>query len=75
MAKTSKPIVKIHDVSTGEEIEREMTSEEYEQHLAMSKMALQIEAEMQAKEAARQSALEKLSALGLTEDEIRALAG
>lgn len=28
----SKPIIKIHNVETGEVIEREMTAEEYAQH-------------------------------------------
>jgi hypothetical protein len=71
----SKPMIKIVDVSTGEEVEREMTKAEYDQHLANQAEA---EAEAQAlaeKEAARQSALEKLAALGLTEAEIQALAG
>ena len=68
-------MIKIVDVSTGEEVEREMTKAEYDQHLANQAEA---EAEAQAlaeKEAARQSALEKLAALGLTEAEIQALAG
>jgi hypothetical protein len=30
----SKPIVKIHDVETGEIVEREMTDEEFAQHEA-----------------------------------------
>lgn len=71
----SKPIIKIVNVETGEEIEREMTQEEYNQYLA-DKAKQKAEAEALAeKEAARQSALEKLAALGLTEAEIQALAG
>jgi phosphopantetheinyl transferase (holo-ACP synthase) len=71
----SKPIIKIVDVSTGDEVEREMTKSEYEQYLA-NRAKAQAEAQaLAAKEAARQSALEKLAALGLTEAEIQALAG
>ena len=71
----SKPIIKIINVETGEELEREMTKAEYEQFLenqAQSELQAQAVAE---KVAARQSALEKLAALGLTEAEIAALAG
>jgi hypothetical protein len=67
--------MKIVNVETGEELEREMTKSEYEKYLASQ---AQSEAEAQAlaqKEASRQSALEKLAALGLTEAEIQALAG
>lgn len=66
---------RIIDVTTGEVTEKELNSKELE-HL--SKLNSQAEAEAKAlaeKEAARQSALEKLAALGLTEAEIAALAG
>jgi hypothetical protein len=60
----------ILDVSTGKVIEREFTSEEaieYEAHQAANL------AKEEASEAVRNSALAKLAALGLTEEEIAAL--
>lgn len=67
------------DQKTGETYFVDFTPEETELHekyiksIQAEKKARQAEAE--AKEAARQSALEKLLALGLTEDEIKAIAG
>lgn len=71
----ANPIIKIHDLETGEEIERPMTAAEFKELQANRQEALAIQAEAEAKAAARQSALEKLAALGLTEAEIHALAG
>lgn len=64
---------KIFNALTGEEIWRDYTKEEI---LQVEKAKAEIDkkiAESQAKEKARQSALAKLAALGLTEDEIAAL--
>jgi hypothetical protein len=63
----------IADASTGEVIEREMTAEEIADHEEIEAAALAAEAERQAKIAARESALAKLAALGLTQEEIDAL--
>jgi DNA-binding NarL/FixJ family response regulator len=63
----TKPNIQIDDLV------REMTDEEYEEHLARQAEEAQVEAEAQAKIDARQSALAKLAALGLTEEEIAAL--
>jgi DNA-binding NarL/FixJ family response regulator len=52
---------------------REMTDEEYEVYLSQQAQQEAIQAEQDAKMAARQSALAKLAALGLTEEEIGAL--
>jgi DNA-binding NarL/FixJ family response regulator len=52
---------------------REMTDEEYEAYLADQEQDALIEAERLAKTQARESALAKLAALGLTEEEIAAL--
>lgn len=67
----------IHDVMTDEITERKMTPEEI---LAFKKLqseanerALKELADAEAKEKSRKSALAKLAALGLTEDEIAAL--
>lgn len=67
------------NAENGEVVNREMTSEEaksYEklQNKLNSEVAAE-KAEMELRQAARQSALEKLAALGLTEAEIQALAG
>jgi DNA-binding NarL/FixJ family response regulator len=63
----------ISDALTGEIITRELTAEE---SLALSESIQEAEndlAEQAAKIASRESALAKLAALGLTEDEIAAL--
>jgi DNA-binding NarL/FixJ family response regulator len=63
----TKPNIQIDDLV------REMTDEEYEVYLAQQTENQLLEAERQAKITARQSALAKLTALGLTEAEIAAL--
>jgi DNA-binding NarL/FixJ family response regulator len=50
-----------------------MTDKEYDSYLARQAEQAEVEAEAQAKIEARQSALAKLAALGLTEEEIAAL--
>jgi hypothetical protein len=52
---------------------REMTNEEYEAYLADQADQEALQAEQDAKASARQSALAKLAALGLTEEEVGAL--
>lgn len=63
----SKPNIQIDDLV------REMTDEEYESYLALQAEVEDIETKRQAKIASRESALAKLAALGLTEEEIAAL--
>jgi DNA-binding NarL/FixJ family response regulator len=63
----TKPNIQIDDLV------REMTDEEYEAYLASQAQQAELEAQAQAKIDARQSALAKLAALGLTEEEIGAL--
>jgi DNA-binding NarL/FixJ family response regulator len=63
----TKPNIQIDDLV------REMTDEEYEDYLASQTQQAEVEAQAQAKIDARQSALAKLAALGLTQDEIDAL--
>jgi DNA-binding NarL/FixJ family response regulator len=60
----------ILDASTGEVVEREFTAEEITEFETNQAAKL---ADETAKIAARQSALAKLAALGLTEEEIAAL--
>jgi hypothetical protein len=63
-------ITVILDASTGEVIEREFTEEEVKEFEANQAAKL---AEETARESVRNSALAKLAALGLTEEEIAAL--
>lgn len=67
--------VSIYDIETGENIVRPMTSDEIEQYEADKLAAETRAAERLAKETARQSAIDKLKALGLSDDEIRAISG
>ncbi len=64
---TTKPNIQIDDVI------REMTSEEHTAYKAQQTANAAIQAEADAKAAARQSALAKLVDLGLTAEEIAAL--
>jgi hypothetical protein len=68
-----KPTVTIFDAATGEITEREATQEETTQHSSSIQESEGPLNELKAKEAARTSALAKLAALGLTEEEIGAL--
>lgn len=63
----SKPLIQIDDLV------REMTDEEFAEYQARQEADAQAKAEADAKLAARESALAKLAALGLTQDEIDAL--
>lgn len=66
---TTKPNIQIDDLV------RVMTDEEYADYQAQQADSAAQQAEQDAKASARVSALEKLSALGLTEDEVGALVG
>jgi len=63
----SKPNIQIDDLV------REMTDEEYKSFLTDEATASEYEAKKNFKVEARESALAKLAALGLTEEEIAAL--
>jgi hypothetical protein len=68
----TKPFIVIHNTTTGEIIEREMTAQELAQQeadLAVAEAKAQVKAEAQAK---RQTLLAKL---GITEDEAKLLLG
>jgi DNA-binding NarL/FixJ family response regulator len=64
---TAKPNIQIDDVV------RPMTTEEHTAYKAQQAEAAKAQAATEAKIAARESALAKLAALGLTEQEIAAL--
>ena len=68
----SRPIVKIVNVETGEELEREMTDAEFSEYEANQAAQAAKAAEEAAKAQARQALLDKL---GITEDEAKLLLG
>lgn len=68
----TKPIIKIHDVTTGEVIERDMNAAELEQY-AIDQAYSQAKAESQAGETSAKAAL--LERLGITADEAKLLLG
>jgi hypothetical protein len=72
MAKTNTPQVKIVNVETGEEIVRDMTSDELAQRETDKAIAVAA-AEAKAKAEADKAAL--LARLGLTEDELKTILG
>jgi hypothetical protein len=63
----------IFDAATGETIERPLTADEIAEREVVQAEAEARQAEADAKVAARESALAKLAALGLTADEVAAL--
>jgi hypothetical protein len=66
-------LTQVFDAQTGESITRPMTENEIAEVEAMKAEAQARQAEADAKVAARESALAKLAALGLTADEVAAL--
>ena len=64
----SRPIVKIHNVSTGEIINREMNDDEFAQHQKDLADELKSKARAEAKALAKSDLLAKL---GITEDEAK----
>ena len=71
--KTDRPQIQIIDALSGEEIIRDMNDEELKAALESSAQIEAHQAELNAKAAARLSALAKLKKLGLTAAEIEAL--
>ena len=67
-----KQIIKIHNVETGEVIEREMTSIEKLENENFQKKIFEEKVEIEAKTAARQAIADRL---GLTVDELQVLLG
>jgi DNA-binding NarL/FixJ family response regulator len=63
----------IFDAATGELTERPFTADEMAQRAALQTEYAEQQAEAEAKATARESALAKLAALGLTADEVAAL--
>lgn len=68
----SKPIIREHNISTDEIIDREMTDEEYHEHLETLKLAEEEQLKIQ-ELAAQKAAL--LKRLGITQEEANLLLG
>jgi hypothetical protein len=68
----SRPTIRIHNIETNEVIDREMTDTEFTKYEADQTAETARQAEIQAKEAARQAILDRL---GLTADEAQLLLG
>ena len=67
--------VTIYYCETGKTITRKMNADEVAQNVIDQQSALDYLAEMKAQNLAKASALAKLAALGLTEDEVKAIVG
>jgi hypothetical protein len=72
MAKTTRPMIRIHNTETNEVIDREMNDVEFAQYEADKELQLQAKAEAEAKETQRQAILDRL---GLTADEAKLILG
>ena len=72
MPKTTRPMIRIHDLLTNEVIDREMNDAEFAQYQA-DQAAHIAAAEAKAKAEADKAAL--LARLGLTEDELKTILG
>jgi len=72
---TNRPQISIHDTATDQVIVREMTEDEFAQYqIDVANMQAET-AKFDAHLAAKVSAISKLAALGLTEDEAKAIIG
>ena len=72
MAKSTRPMVRIHDLATDEVIDREMNDAEFAQYQADQAANAIAQAEAEAKETAKSAILDRL---GLTADEAKLLLG
>ena len=72
MAKTSRPMVRIHNIETDEIIDREMNDAEFTQYEADQAAAIAA-AEAEAQKAADRAAL--FAQLGITEEQAKLLLG
>lgn len=72
MAKSTRPMVRIHNAETDEVIDREMNDQEFAAFEANQAAQAEAQAAIEAKAAQRQALL---SRLGITEEEARILLG
>lgn len=66
-------MIKIHNTQTGEIVEREMNEEELAQLEIENAKSEEIKTELAAKQLAKEAAQAKLSALGFTTEDLKAL--
>ena len=69
----TKPMVRFVDLDTDELVDREMTVAEFAQYEAREQILANEKADLAAKESAKEAAQAKLSALGLTTEDLKAL--
>lgn len=72
---STRPKIADHNIETDEVTVREMTDAEFAQHQIDQATMAEFVAKQEAKIAAKESAVAKLAALGLTEDEAKAIIG
>jgi len=72
MAKSTRPMLRIHDVETDEIIDREMNDAEFAQYQADQAANAIAKAEAEAKATAKAAILDRL---GLTADELKTILG
>ena len=71
----SRPVITIFDCELGEQVDREMTNEEFANWQETQASQAIVKAEADAKAAAKSSAQAKLKALGLSDEESAAILG
>jgi hypothetical protein len=72
MAKTTNPIIRIHDLETDEVIDRQMTDVEFAEYQANKALHAEIEAKFNQKEIDKSAILDRI---GLTADELKTILG
>ena len=72
MTKSTRPIIRIHDLQTNEIIDRQMNDLEFAEHQKSQEIQEIAKKEAETKEAARQAILDRL---GLTADELKTILG
>jgi hypothetical protein len=72
MAKSTRPMVRIHDLATNEIIDREMNDDEFAQYELDKAAELAKQAEAQTKAAEKEALLDRL---GITADEAKLILG
>jgi helix-turn-helix protein len=72
MAKSKRPIIRIHNLETNEIVDREMNDDEFAQYEITKSLIETEQAEAEAKAAEKQALLDRL---GITADEAKLLLG
>jgi hypothetical protein len=72
MAKSTRPMVRIHDLAIDKVIDREMNDAEFAEYQANQTAQATLKAEAEAKETAKAAILDRI---GLTADELKTILG